>query len=56
MADLYDEDFEEIKDAVDLLYKRPNISRLDVSMHDSAVSALVYWTGNVLRVDIKGLK
>jgi hypothetical protein len=56
VAELYDEDFEEIKDSIDLLYKRRNIERLDVKLADPNASALVYWAGTVLRVDIKGLR
>lgn len=56
MPDLFDEDFDEIKDAIDLLYKRPNIERLDVKLQDPGATALAYWAGTVLRVDIKGLR
>lgn len=52
---LYDEDIEEVADAIGLMTKHSSLDRLDIKLRNSNMSAVIYWAGTVLRVDIKGV-
>lgn len=56
----YEEDGNEIIDAITYMMEHKNIPRTDILLNSnedgSKKIAKVYWAGTVLRVDIEGLK
>lgn len=52
---LYEEDVNEIAEAMTYMMEHKAIPRIDVNLQEGK-KASVYWTGAVLRVDVQGLK
>lgn len=58
MADertFYEEDGNEISEAVTYLMEHPGMARMDANL-EGGKTAKIYWVGAVLRIDIEGLK
>ena len=51
----YEEDGNEIIEAITYMMDHKAIPRMDIDLEDGK-KAKVYWAGTVLRVDIEGLK
>lgn len=51
----YEEDGNEIIEAVTYMMEHPAIPRMDIAL-EHGKKAKVYWAGTVLRIDIEGLK
>ncbi len=51
----YDEDLNEVFEAVTYLTAHKGVPRMDLKLEGNK-TAKVYWVGQVLRIDIEGLK
>lgn len=54
-SSFYEEDGNEIIDAITYMMEHKAIPRMDVDLEDGK-KAKVYWAGTVLRIDIEGLR